>query len=119
MTDKELKKLNRRELLEILVLQTRKTEALEKKLAALQARLDEKELKVEKAGDLARAVMELNGVFDDAKKAAEQYEENVRRMEEACRKSCEEQQAQARAQAEAIVAQARAEADAILKNAKK
>ena len=42
MTDKELKKLNRRELLEILVLQTRKTEALEKKLAAFRSGLMKK-----------------------------------------------------------------------------
>ena len=78
MTDKQLKKLSRRELLEMLILQTRKVENLEKQLEEANRKLADKRLLVENAGSLAEAVMKLNGVFEAAEKAAQQYVENIR-----------------------------------------
>ena len=106
MTDKELKKLGRRELLEMLIVQTRRNENLEKNIADLQQQLASRELSVQRAGDLAGAVMELNGVFESARNACEQYKLNIERMEEQCRKDCERLRTEAQQEAARIVEKA-------------
>ena len=78
---KQLKKLNRKELLELLLLQTRENEKLKAELSEVQAALDEKNLRIEKAGDLATAMIAVNGVMEAAQAAAEQYLENIKKME--------------------------------------
>ena len=77
MTDKQLKRLSRRELLEMLIIQTRKVEALEAKLADTEQKLQDKLLAIEESGSLAEAVLRLNGVFEAAENAARQYLENI------------------------------------------
>lgn len=81
MTQKELKKLSRKELLEMLVLQTRRVEQLEKQLQEANEKLEEKFIMIQESGSLADAVMRLNGVFEAAQKAADQYLENIRSRE--------------------------------------
>ena len=83
MTPKELRRLSRRELLEMLIHQTRKVEQLEQQLEEANQKLNDKYITIENAGSLADAVMQLNGVFEAAQKAAEQYVENIRQREEA------------------------------------
>ena len=83
MTPKELRKLSRRELLEMLIVQTRKVETLEKQLAEANRQLNDKKIVIENSGSLADAVLQLNGVFEAAQKAAEQYLENIRMREAA------------------------------------
>lgn len=78
MTDKQLKRLSRRELLEMLITQTRKVESLEAQLAEANRKLNDKILVIEDSGSLAEAVMRLNGVFEAAQNAAQQYLENIR-----------------------------------------
>jgi len=82
MTDKELKKLSRKELLEMLVIQTRRTEQLEKKINELEAKLADKTVAIESSGTLAEAALKLAGVFEAAEKAAEIYKENLRQKSE-------------------------------------
>ena len=78
MTDKELRRLSRRELLEMLITQTRKVEQLEKQLAEANERLRDKLIQIEESGSLAEAVMRLNGVFEAAQNAAQQYLDNIK-----------------------------------------
>lgn len=78
MTEKQLKRLSRRELLEMLIIQTRKVEQLQAQLDEANARLNDKMITIENAGSLAEAVMRLNGVFEAAENAAQQYLENIR-----------------------------------------
>ena len=78
MTDRELKKLTRAELLEMLLAQTKERQRLEEELEKVKAALAEKELKVASAGSIAEAALALNGVFEAAQKAADQYLENVK-----------------------------------------
>ncbi len=78
MTDKQLRKLSRRELLEMLILQTRKVEQLEKQLEETNRKLHDRMIVIENSGSLADAVMQLNGVFEAAQNAAQQYLENIR-----------------------------------------
>lgn len=121
MADKELRKLNRRELLKMLLVQCEETERLtqesdeireqfnamaesygrlKKKLDLKDARLNQKDAKIaelrqeiedmkksraielEDAGSIAEAAIRINGVFEAAQKAAEQYLMNVRELSE-------------------------------------
>ena len=78
MTDKELRKLRRGELLEMLLEQTRENERLKKQIADLQTQLESREITLKRSGSIAEAALKLNDVFEAAQKAADQYLENVR-----------------------------------------
>lgn len=79
MTDKELKRLSRAELLEMLLAQIEENEELNRRLQETQKALEDRRLEVQKAGTMAEAALRLNGVFDAADRAARQYLENIRR----------------------------------------
>lgn len=113
MTEKELKKLNRAELLEMLVATMKETKRLEESVAALQQQLDDRMIAVDKSGSIAEAALQLNGVFRAAQAAADQYLENIRQKERINRKIEADAQAEAaRVIAEAKVKAARIEAQA-------
>lgn len=82
MTDKELRRLSRSELLEMLIAQTEENRQLKIRLERAEARLRDRTIAVEKAGSLAEAALQLNRVFEAADQAAQQYLENVRLMSE-------------------------------------
>ena len=77
MTQKELKKLSRPQLLEMLLLQTEKAEQLEKELEDTKNLLADRKLQLERVGSIAEAALDLNGVFKAAQAAADQYLENA------------------------------------------
>ena len=122
MTDKELKRLSRSELLEMLIAQMKENEALQSRLELAEAQLNDRKIAVEKAGTLAEASLSLNGVFQAAEAAAQQYLENIERMSGQQETICRDMQAEAEAKAAEIVREAQeyskkthAEADAYWK----
>lgn len=80
MTDNSLKKLNRIELLEILVAQSRQIEELEQENARLKEQLQSRKIEMENVGSLADAAVQISRVLEAAQNAAELYLENIRRM---------------------------------------
>ena len=72
LTKKELKKLSRAELLELLLVQTLEVERLREELEETKQLLEDKKIRVEKAGSLADAVLQVNEVVNAAQKAADQ-----------------------------------------------
>ena len=90
MTDKELKRLSRSDLLELLIEQTQETERLREELDAIRQELENKRLRVKQAGDLAHASLAVNGVMEAAQAAAQQYLDNIAAMEEETRRRCEQ-----------------------------
>lgn len=82
LTDKELQKLSRIDLLELLLEKSKENEKLQEELEQVKAKLAEREIKIEKAGSIAEAALALNGVFEVAQAAADQYLENLRRISE-------------------------------------
>lgn len=88
MKEKELRHLSREELLELLLVQTRETEKLEKQLEKAEAELAERKINIETSGSLAEASMRINGVFKAAENAAKQYLENIVSMENETREKC-------------------------------
>lgn len=85
MTDRELKRLSREELLEMLLEQTELCDSLQRKLDEALAKLHDREIIMEHAGTMAEAAIKLSGVFEAADKAAALYLENIKRMERAAR----------------------------------
>jgi len=102
MTDKELKRLSRAELLEMLHAQVKENESLKERLDEMRAQLDEKKIVIEEAGSIAKASLQLNGVFQAAESAAEQYLENIRRINEEKEAACQKIEAEAKEKAEAV-----------------
>lgn len=80
MTDKELKRLSRSELLEMLIAQMEENEMLRQNLEEAEAALADRKIIIDQAGTLAEAALQLNGIFEAADRAARQYLENIQRM---------------------------------------
>ena len=78
MTDKELRGLSRRELLELLVAREKENQQLRQERDDARAELNKRQIDVAKAGTMAEAALLLNGIFDAADRAALQYLENIR-----------------------------------------
>lgn len=80
MNDKDLKKLTRTDLLEMLIEQSQEVESLKIRLAEAEAHLQQREIAVQNAGSIAEAALHLNGVFEAAEEACKQYQENIRNL---------------------------------------
>ena len=113
MTDKELRRLSRAELLDILYEQQKQYEASLAENRALQQKLDDRTLRISKAGSIADAAVQISGVLEAAQAAADQYLASVKAATaEMVRKTDEAQR-----QREAIVQDAEREAAQILSRA--
>lgn len=106
MTDKELRRMSRSELLEMLISQTTEVERLKLELAQAQAALRDKRITIENAGSIAEASLQLSGIFDAAQSAAEQYLENLRQMNSQQEAIAQKIQADAKQKADAMIAEA-------------
>ena len=107
MTDKEFKKLNRAQLIDIIYQLQLKLEELTQQNQELGKALEDKRLRINNAGNIAQAALEINDCFRSAQNAAEQYLNEIRAMQEETKADCERMLAQAREEAAAIIAQAR------------
>ena len=87
MTEKELRKLKRVELLELLVEQAAEMDALRAELEEARQALKNREISLQEAGTLAEAALRINEVFAAADRAAQDYLHNVQAL--AARKSGE------------------------------
>ena len=122
MTDKELRRLSRSELLEMLIAQTEENDRLKIRLEQAEAQLRDRRIEIDKAGSLAEAALSLNGVFQAAEAAAQQYLENIQRIssqqDTICRsmkEKTEKETARMRQEAQAYSQTVHAEADAYWK----
>ena len=78
MTDKELKKLSKADLLSLLLTQSKEMDRLKEELAEVRKQLEDRSILLEKSGSLADASLAIFHVLEDAQKAADLYLENVR-----------------------------------------
>ena len=113
MTDKELQKLKRPEILEIMLNLQNELDKEKEENEALRAKLSEKNIAIEKSGSIAEAALEINGVFDAAQKAADVYLDNVKKMHTEQKTYHEQIMAKTTAEAEGIITQARREAETL------
>lgn len=73
MTDKELKKLNRSQLLELLVDQSREIDRLQSALNEANRKLAKRELDLSRCGSIAEASLAITEMFERAQEAADLY----------------------------------------------
>ena len=78
MTEKELKKLNRYQLLELIIMQTEELEKVKTQLADAEEKLQQRSIQLSEAGNIANAALQLSGIFEAAQAAADLYLENVK-----------------------------------------
>ena len=86
MAANELKKLNRRELLELLIGEMRENDRREAEIARLNEKIEELKfelenvhINIENSGSLAEASLKLDGVFTAADEAAKRYTSEIRK----------------------------------------
>lgn len=80
MAEKELRKMSRTELIEIIyALKSREGQLLKEK-AELESRLRQREIRINTAGSIAEAAISLNQVFAAAQAAADDYIASIRAM---------------------------------------
>ena len=89
MTEQELKKMSRSDLMELLLILSRENVQLRNELEEARAKLEERTIQIQEAGSLAEASLALNGVFRAAQAAAEQYLENIRQRQAEHQLACE------------------------------
>lgn len=73
MTDRELRRLGRAELVDIIYELQSRNQQCEAEIEKLQKALDDKILKIASAGSIAEAALKLSGIFEAAQAAADQY----------------------------------------------
>lgn len=134
MTEKELRRLSRADLLEMLIDQGVELRKTQKRLKAARNELKSRRIAIDEAGSIAEAALQINGIFEAAQASCEQYMENIRtlsdRQEAVCKRREEESiqsanvrlaeterrcaalEAQTKEKCEKMVAEAKAESSA-------
>ena len=99
MTDKEFRRLKRAELIEIIYRLQKNEEELKAENETLQKQLEDRSTRIQEAGSIAEAVLSLNGIFEAAQKAADDYLREIHTMNE----ETEQKIAKAKKQATEII----------------
>ena len=122
MTEQELRSLSRKELLEMMIEQGKELEFVkaeyekdleflktehEKEITSLKAELEDarkalqkREIAINEAGSIAVAALQVNGVFEAAQAASQQYIENIRSLSDRQASICAKRDADSRAEAD-------------------
>ena len=130
MTDKEFKRLNRAQLIDIIYQFQLKIDTLTEQKQELERELADKRLRLDNAGNIADAALEINDCFRSAQNAAEQYLNEIKAIREETeaqrhRILSETQEQRERILSETqeerqrIIAEAQAEAEVIIAGSKK
>lgn len=80
MEEKDLRKMRRSELIEIIYVLKTREEELEQEVVKLQTQLKNRRIQLSKAGSIAEAALALNGVFEAAQAAANDYLKSLQEM---------------------------------------
>ena len=88
MISKELKKLGRRELVDIIYQLKVNEQQLQEKIAALEESLQEKRIRISVAGSIAEAAMDMTNIFTTAQMTADLYLREVASLKEDTEKEC-------------------------------
>lgn len=105
MAEKELKHLGRKELIEIIYeLQKREAQSQDT-IERLNRKLADREIREKESGSIAEAALALNGVFEAAQAAADQYLISVKAAEKELDATRQEMLEKARQEANAVVQQ--------------
>lgn len=119
MTLKELRRLSRQELLELLIEQSDALTNLQAELEAANANLEKKSIVIGEAGTMAEATLKLNGVFEAVDNAAKQYLENIKQISDTQAENSVKIEAETRILCEKIITESKEKAQRIIDDAEK
>ena len=88
MVSKDLKKLSRRELVDIIYQMKKKELLMRNEIASLQDELEDRRIRLSKAGSIAEAAISVTDVFSAAQAAADLYLQEIARMKKETEKEC-------------------------------
>ena len=106
MTDKEFKRLGKAQLIEIIYQLQLELDKVNEEKKVLENELADKRLRLNNAGNIADAALEINNCFRSAQNAAEQYLDEIKAMREETEAECQRILEEAKAEAEAIISDA-------------
>lgn len=107
MTDREMKRLSRADLLELLLEQMRENEQLRAELEQVKEQLAQRRIAIDKAGSIAEASLKLNGVFEAAQAACAQYIQNIEWMNAQQKQRCAQMERETRLKCAQMVEEAK------------
>lgn len=78
MTDKEVRKLRKAELLEVLIELSEENDRLKEEIEDLKQQLNDRNLKIDNCGSIAEASILISGILEAAQNAADCYLANIK-----------------------------------------
>lgn len=87
--NKEFKNLSRRELVDIIYQMKKNEEQMQEEISALQEALEDKRIRLSKAGSIAEAAADITQVFAAAQKTADLYLQEIACMKAETEQICE------------------------------
>ncbi len=118
MTDKEVKKLKRTELLEMLIEQTEENEKLKSANEALREQLAQRTITLENAGSIAEAALQVTKIFSEAQDSADRYLESIRAKEAAMEQTLAQREKESADKCAAVEREVRARCEKTVEEAK-
>lgn len=129
MAEKELRRMSRTELIEIIYALKNDADRLEKENENLKEQLEKREIQIGEAGSIAEAAIKLNQVFESAQAAADDYLASIKKEKEQAeflkeeawkafemaQKDAQNLQNKAEKESQNIIEQAKKRADELLK----
>lgn len=106
MTERELRRLSRTDLLELLLAQRRENEQLRCILDETQAQLADRTIKIDRAGSIAEASLQLSGIFAAAQDSCQYYMDNIRMLSERQSQVCQQMEQETKEKCDRMVAEA-------------
>lgn len=129
MVSKELRKLNRRELVDVIYQLKKNEEQMQEKIETLEAELEERRIHLSEVGSIAEATTSITGIFSVAQSTADLYLHEISSMKEDAQREYEKlieeaekkvEEAEKKVEeAEKIVEEAEKKAEAIMIDVKK
>ena len=116
MTDKELRRLSRSDLLELLLVQRKENEQLRCILDQTQAQLADRTIRLDNVGSIAEASLQLSGIFEAAQDSCQYYLDNIKRMNDQQTEICQQMENETKEKCERMVEEAERKAQACWEN---
>lgn len=76
--EKELRKLKRSDLLELMLVQSEEIDRLREELDRTKQQLEEKTIQIQQAGSIAEAAVQISGLLNAAQEAADIYLQSIK-----------------------------------------
>ncbi len=103
MINKDLKRLSRRELVDVIYQMKKNEEQLQEKIVSLEQALEEKRIRLSSVGSIAEAAVDITNVFSAAQTTADIYLREIQTMRENADKECKRMIEDAKVKVERIL----------------